>query len=75
MARLRRAVPSGFPIEQFDVRFSVPDDTTEEGTPINLHIYRWRLSNGDADGAQRRYEALIEPSPPTANHLRNVQPW
>jgi hypothetical protein len=45
MARLRRAVPSGFPIEQFDVRITVPDDTSDVGAPVNLHIYRWRLSN------------------------------
>ena len=45
MARLRRAVPAGFPIEQFDVRLTVPDETSDVGAPVNLHIYRWRLSN------------------------------
>ena len=51
VARLRRAIPAGFPIETFDVRLGVPDETSEAGFPINVHILRWRLSGQD-NGAQ-----------------------
>jgi hypothetical protein len=53
MARLRRVVPSDFPIEQVDVRFSVPDETSEDSTLVNLHIYRWRLPDGSAAATPR----------------------
>lgn len=53
VTRLRGAIPAGFPIEHFDVRISLPDDTSDAGAPVNLHIYRWRLPNVNAAEAQR----------------------
>lgn len=43
VARLRRAIPDDFPIENLDVRIGVPDETTEAGSPSNVHVLRWRL--------------------------------
>lgn len=27
---------------EFDLRLTVPDDTSDIGAPVNVHIYRWR---------------------------------
>jgi hypothetical protein len=53
MARLRRAIPTGFPVEQFGVRLTVPDDTSDIGAPVNVHIYRWRPAKEPSAGTGR----------------------